>query len=130
MKKVLCKTIDLYPSDFKCDIIITENYKYLDKLGVERYGLAEDAEPIRPDSCTTFITGINSHLKGRTIFVICLGSFRERVIVHEILHLLYQCSKEIGWEMGTESQEWQCLMLDYIYNQIVDKKGYNEAFKD
>lgn len=130
MKKTYCKTINLFPSDFKCDVVITENFKFLDNLGLERYGLAEDVDPIRPDSCTAVITGINSQLKGKTVFVICLRTFEERIIVHEILHLLYQCSREIGWEMGADSQEWQCLMLDYIFAQITDRKGYNATFTD
>lgn len=128
---MLVKTIRLHPSQFECDIIVTETSEGLKELSMKRYGMVEEQDVIHINECSYIYTGINSDLKGIKRFVICIESLDDiRVVVHESLHLLWQYGEATKCKITTETQEWQCIFFEDIIDQILDKTGYSEAFRD
>lgn len=120
------KTIKLLPTDFYLDVWVGGSVATLAKAFAKRYGASVEyyKEDMGINSLSTINTTNESELKGHTRFVMILQRKNNKVIVHEILHLLWHMNKRIGLEMSFESQEWQACMFDYVYAEIIDKYGY------
>lgn len=121
------KVINLYPSEFKLDVIISKTAsEELTVYARNRYGMPDTSKPLHPDECALFYTGHDSPLNGEKRFVICLSELSDRIIFHEIVHLMWQYCEETGSEMSTNTQEWQAIMFERVFVEIQDIKGYKK----
>lgn len=121
------KTIRIYPSIWEMDIVIGGTKKQLETYSEQRYGLKED--PITHNECITITSSKESELKGKTQFCICLKSLKDKgILVHEIVHLIWHIGESIGYKIVYDSQEWQAVLFEYIYNEILNHEGY-EIYK-
>ena len=119
------KTIRIYPSDWELDIIIGGTKKQLENYSEQRYGLKDD--PITHNECNTIASSKESELKGKTQFCICLKSLQNKgIVVHEIVHVIWHIGESIGYKIVYDSQEWQAILFEYIFNEIVKADGYKE----
>lgn len=67
-----------------------------------------------------------SELKGRTQIVVQLYSFDAGIIVHEMNHALWHYANNCGLEMNFDSQEWQTIQLEYLFNRCKSKKNFTK----
>lgn len=116
------KTIRIYPSEWDLDVIVGGTKKDLENISKKRYGLTYDF-PVH-NECTSIDSSKDSELKGRRGVVIILKSFNKAIIVHEIIHAIWHLSMYIGLEICYESNEWQALLAEYLFDEITNKEGY------
>ena len=120
------KEIRLYPTEFTLDIYITEDASLLTEIFENRYGADEDfILTLDTDICLSFETDIGSELRGHKAFVIILKKLEPYIVVHELIHLMWQLNETINIEMNKDSQEWQALFMEYLTNEIL-KDDYDE----
>ena len=86
----------------KHDINIKENFNYLD------------------GSQTT----ITDHKTGEVYIYVILFDKAPQVIAHEIVHLIWDLSRESGIEINSNSEEWQAYLMGYLMAEILDFDSY------
>jgi len=122
------KTFKLYPSEFSLDIWIGEVSEitpyYLDFYGFINPS-CEDRK-IENNECAIIYAGHGSKAKGEKRIVIKLESLSNLgIVVHEAIHALFDYSKLIGTKLEHDTTEWNALMGEYIFNEIM-KDNYEE----
>ena len=50
----------------------------------------------------------------------------KKVVVHELIHALWHIADYIGYKLTYETQEWQAILFEYLYSEVLDKNGYTE----
>ena len=124
------KTIELLPSPWKLDVIVTSSRKKAINYQVKTYGLKKallKEEKQHLNTVSTIISGAKTSRKGETRIVLILDSKANKgVVVHELMHVMWHMSKRSGTEMNYESQEWQALMIEHLFNKVTSRKGYKK----
>lgn len=125
-RSIYFQEIDLLPSLWKLDVWVGGTSKDLAVLFNKRYGASVEYynEEYHPDRCMTVSSTNDSELKGRTQIVVQLYSFDVGVVLHEINHAVWHFSKASGVEINHDSQEWQTLMLEYLFEKARHRKNY------
>lgn len=119
------KTIRIYPSVWTLDVILSSKKKEYEIISQKRYGLVNDN--INFNECNSIDTGKDCELKGRRIIVVSFKNLKDKsTIVHELIHVLWHASQYIGYSMTYDSQEWQALLFEYLYKEVLDKNGYKD----
>jgi len=122
------KTIRLQPSVWKLDVIVTKSEKKAIKHQVKKYGLKKPILEEEKQHLNT-VTTVYYKKKGKPTarVLMILESLEPGLVVHELTHVLWQYSKRAGVEVNFESQEWQALMMESLFNQVIDEKGYKKV---
>ena len=123
---MILKTIPLIPTEFDLDVWVCNDESKLIKRFKKRYGgtKSEYYDIVTANCMLRFDSSEDSEMKGKTVFVMILQELKDHVIVHEIVHLLWQMNERIGIEMNANSQEWQAYMSDYVFSSIMAIKSY------
>ena len=117
------KEIKIQPSLWTLDVIVGGSQKKVNKFCKKRYGINDYAEA--KNECSIVDTHKKSQLKGARRIVIIMESLKDkRCVVHELIHAMWMLAKGIGYEMNYNTQEWQAVLFEYLYAEILDKKGY------
>ena len=58
--------------------------------------------------------------------VVTLASKDIVTLVHELVHVLWHASSQIGFEMEWESQEWQALLFENLFIEAKNFKSYKK----
>jgi hypothetical protein len=126
------KEIKLLPSQWTMDVVecANEDYEKLDVWMSKRYGIPmcelDDGHNI--NAVHSIESSPKSPLKGRRLILLALNDLNDDgVLVHELLHVLWHHAKHVGYNMDYESQEWQAIMIEYIFNEVKDKKGWKRV---
>lgn len=122
------KEIKILPSLWTLDVLIVEDEKDAIKFQVERYGIRKrhvDTEK-NINSVTTMVSSKKSILKGETRIILILENLQcLKTIVHELVHVLWHFGRETGSEITFHSQEWQAILMEYLFDQVL-KENYTE----
>jgi len=122
------REIDIQPTMWKLDVIVTKNMdrKACDFMS-KRYGANWESyyNDASTDSVCTIHGTESSELGSRTRFVMILrGLSEKKIIVHELIHVLYRLEEHIGMEINANSQEWQALMMEYLFDETCKVEKY------
>jgi hypothetical protein len=122
----LIKEIKLLPTHFTADIWVCSNLDNLAKHFNQRYGASIEyyKDEISSNQCWTLAGTPKSELKGEKRIVMNVNSFDLGTIVHEVNHVVYHLGKICQLETTYNSQEWVSYMLEYIFNQCIEKETY------
>ena len=118
------KEIKLQPSLWTLDVIVGGSQKKVNKFCKKRYGI-NDYVDSENDECSEVTTHKKSELKGKRRIVIIIKSLKDkRAVVHELIHAMWMFAKAIGYDMNYDTQEWQAVLFEYLYDEILNKEGY------
>lgn len=125
------KEIRLYPSDFSLDVIEAsmENHDLAVEFMQYRYGMTEETlgDTRLYDMCTAIEPGKKNKVKNEIRIVVMLNNLnRADILVHELIHALYRLEDIMGLEIHVDSQEWQALMMEYMFKETYTEKGWKE----
>lgn len=129
---ILFREVRLHPTKWSLDVFVAP-YKDFDKLGQimsKRYG-AEPSHYTEEMFQGNYVCHVEStdksEMKGECRIMMQLRSFNPAVIVHESYHVLWRMQHLIKTEVNFDSQEWGAIMMEYLYENITDKKSYQEV---
>lgn len=128
---IIHREIRYYPSLWKLDVFVL-SYKDREKLSDifhKKYGASKDyyLDEIDFKPCVITIDSTNwSELKGERRIVMILYNRNLSIIVHEIVHAVWHYSNGSKCAINHESQEWQALLTEYLFDEIRDFKEYKE----
>lgn len=120
------KQIKLIPSEFILDVWIGRNYDVLNKYN-KFYNLTGEDMIGKTENWVDTIYFLPKNGKRNTTRI-CLkitSLQNKKVLVHEIIHILWHLSTVVGYKMVNDSQEWQAVLADWIYTEIL-KNNYGE----
>lgn len=121
--------VKIKPSQWSLDVY-TGKIKDLPSVFQKRYGgkKSEFLDLTEGSECfvTTCRSTKSSKAKGETRIVIVIPkeSYKDYILVHELMHVLWYYSKYCGVEMNHGSQEWQAVLTEYLFRKI--KKIYKK----
>lgn len=129
------KEVSFPPSTWKMDVYVYQEIKEFEQESIakffsNRYGssvdhykewLEEDAGPFVAHISSTK----ESELKGYTRIVL-FHDGSDITIVHELTHALWRYAKLSGCEMNYKSQEWQAILMEYLFKEVQQEEGYNQ----
>ena len=119
------KVIRIYPSVWDLDVIVGGTQKELEEISKKRYGLTYNF--LQHNECTSIDSAINSELKGRRGVVVTIKNTTDKLtIVHEIVHAIWHIADYIGYKITYDTQEWQAILFEYIFDEITKKEGYQD----
>lgn len=119
MAKLKFKEIQLFPTEFYLDVLVTHQEKIALEFLQERYldVPLEDKEQIL-DTVRVLPLGRSINLCEPRI-VLTLSNIKDKaVLAHEIVHIIWALSDIVGFEMNTNSQEWQAHMMSFLFREI------------
>ena len=119
MSKLYFKEIPLYPTNYTLDVIVTQN-----KAKAIKFMKPELCRYQVLDTVRTIASGNGSVLKGEIRIVLILETFDPAILVHELVHVLYRLSDRTGIELNQDSQEWQAIAMERLYNEALERKTY------
>lgn len=122
----LLKTIPLYPTEFRVDVWICDDKDKLCNHFHKRYGASIEyyEGDVTPNQVAVLNATDKSELKGETIIVMNVTSFKMPVIVHELNHVFYHLCKILLMDMTYDNQEWHSYMLEYLYSNCQDDGSF------
>lgn len=122
----LIKEIKLLPTHFTVDVWVCSDLDNLAKHFNQRYGASLEyyKDEISPNQVWTLRATPKSELKGEKRIVMNVNSFDLGTIVHEVNHIVYHLAKLCQLETSYNSQEWVSYMLEYVFNQCIDKESF------
>lgn len=126
MSKLYFKEIPLYPTNYTLDVIVTQNKAKAIKFMKHRYHVKKHKLKRYQvlDTVRTIASGHESILKGEIRIVLILETFDPAILVHELVHVLYRLSDRTGIELNQDSQEWQAIAMERLYNEALERKTY------
>ena len=105
------------------DVIVSKNIQLVNRFCKHRYGINDYWDG--KNECCTVQSGKDSEVKGHKRIVIVLESLNDKgIIVHELIHAIWYASKQIGYEMNYDSQEWQAVLFEYLFTEVTNRKDY------
>ena len=129
------KEVKLTPTLFDLDVfIVSDRYnhnaitksdrKSLSKILHIKYGgnyeyWFENSETI--NEVFTTRSHKKSYFKGELRIVLIINP-SIKVLVHEVIHILWNLAKATSLDMNYDSQEWQAIMYEYIFTEIKEFK--------
>lgn len=129
------KELKLTPTLFDLDVfIVGDRYNYnaitksdrktLATILQQKYGGGyeywfENSETV--NEVFTTISNKSSEFKGERRIVLIMNP-SIKVLVHELVHVLWHLAKATSLDMSYDSQEWQAIMFEYIFTEIRDFK--------
>lgn len=120
---ILFKEISIQPSKWHLDIIVCKDKKETEQFYKDRYGIPDPE--VGENECASIDSAKKGQLKGEHRIVIHLMSLSNKsIIVHELIHALWYTSKAIGYEMNYDSQEWQAVLFEYLFREVINRKDY------
>lgn len=126
------KEIPLTPSLWTLDVIIGKDREEVMKFTMDRYDMKEsefvDAQLI--NTVSWLKSGKKSILKGEQRIVLTLGSLNERILVHELVHVLWYYGDRTGSEITVDTQEWQAIFFEWLYVECLKKETYKSIKKN
>lgn len=125
---ILFKEIKIQPSVWHLDIIVCANPEKIGKFLNKRYGIPiHELYDKHILDCTTVIEGMKgSDIGEEKRVVVTLASKDIVTLVHELVHVLWHASSQIGFEMEWESQEWQALLFENLFIEAKNFKSYKK----
>lgn len=133
------KEIRIQPSNWMLDVYLYTDIEEFDNPELhehfsKRYGASADyyrewlTDGTGPGSFVTNIGSTNeSELNGHNRIVMTYSG-EDNVLVHELLHVLWRYAKLSGCEMNYDTQEWQAILFEYLYDQVKNSKGFMKIF--
>jgi len=124
---ILFKEIKLLPSLWILDVYVTKDIEKLSKIYQERYAICGcEADNSEENEVFSIESGKKTKLNGEKRIVLCLGSLKDKsILVHELIHVLWHYGKITGSKIIDESQEWQAIFVEWLYNEIL-KDNYKK----
>lgn len=120
---ILFKEISIQPSRWHLDIIVSKSKPSINKFCKQRYGVDNYYDGV--NECSHVESDKDSELKGYKRIVVILESLNNKsIIAHELIHALWFSAKAIGYEMNYDSQEWQAVLFEYLFNEVTNRKDY------
>ena len=121
------KSIKLHPSDFKLDVWVGDTLEvasyYLDYYG---FSINRTEGNIGNNECALIYSSDKSKAGGEKRIAIKLVSLDDvGIVVHEMIHSLFEFSNVVNTELKYDTTEWNALMGEYIFNEIM-KNNYEE----
>jgi len=117
------KIIRLYPSIFHLDVLLGGTQKELNAALLNLYGF-ENEEEFGRDWVHTIVSKKDSHFKSQIRIVLVLEKLDLVTVVHEVSHILWHTANVVKYEISYETREWQAVLTEYIFAEVVDKNGY------
>jgi hypothetical protein len=125
------KEIKLLPSQWTMDVVecAKEDFERLDIWMHKRYGLPTcELVGQNINAVHSIKSSSKSILKGKKLILLAVNDLNDDgVLVHELIHALWYHAEHVGYEMHYETQEWQAIMFEYMFNEIKDKKGWKKV---
>jgi hypothetical protein len=133
--KIRFKRIQLAPSEFELDVWIVDEprragneiteiiKRSLSIKMSEEYGMPHQYyyDELLPDcNYVTAHSGIRKGMSGGTTRILMVINPDLQILVHELVHVLWYLSEHAKVKLTYESQEWQALMTDYLFNEIYE----------
>lgn len=110
---------------FYLDVILGGTRKELDSALDHLYGF-ENQEEFGMDWVHTIVSKKGSFFNGSIRVVLVLERLDLITIVHEVSHILWHSANLIGYQMSYETREWQAVLTEYLFSEIIDKNGYEK----
>lgn len=126
------KEIRVYPSDFIMDVVEApkEDSKEMIEFLKERYSINTDEffdSHQTWDFCATIEPGTKNKVKNQIRVLLCVDNLdRADIVVHELVHALYRISDFLQLEVHYDSQEWQAVLMEFLFKEIYTVKGWKE----
>jgi hypothetical protein len=125
------KVIELLPSNWTMDIVecAEEDWERLDIWMHKRYGIPmHNLDGQNLNACHSIESSVKSPLKGLKLILLTIKDINDdKVLVHELLHALWHHAQYVGYEMTFDTQEWQAIMLEYMFTKAKEKKGWKKV---
>jgi len=131
LKQGYFKQVPLLPSMFYLDVWVCNNSQKLCEHFAKRYGGSVERyqEDYYPDMVTRIYSSKDSELKGTTRIVLVMEDFDNKVIAHELIHVMWHFAEECNLEMNYNSQEWQAILFEYLFTQCQFDNSFTQLPK-
>lgn len=124
------KQIRIYPSNWTLDVYIAANHdkRRLSEIFHKKYGASVDYyyEEIVGNQVMSIQSTDLSESQGKLEIVMILCQQRLDVIVHELIHVIWHYSNNCGVEMTYQSQEWQAVLFEYLFEEVREFNTYKK----
>lgn len=116
----MLKTIKLLPTSWSVDIWLYEKKGELAKKFHKRYGASIEhyEEEYLQDAVFVLSSTKKSELKGVSQIVCIVTDKREKVLLHELNHVVYSLFFQIGISDYPTNQEWHSYYLEYLFEEV------------
>lgn len=115
------KEIELSPTDLVLDVYYGKQ-KHFAKESTKRYGFDINADS-RKDYIA-YVTDVWGKRKSeigkrfRILLYLPVNNYKESILVHELIHILHHLCQNSGISVNYESQEWEALMTEHLFEKI------------
>jgi len=117
------KVIRLVPANWHLDVFLGGTKDERNELMLSLFGIPDEL-PNADDYVHVMQSTKRAQYKGHKRIILVVEKLDAKVVVHEMMHVLWRANVLIGYEMNYESQEWQATFMEYLFVEIMDKKGY------
>ncbi|MDA3900052.1 MAG: hypothetical protein PF637_05985 [Spirochaetes bacterium] len=121
MKQVRQKIVPLLPTDSNLYIYKCDNRSRLKKAIKKEFNFEIDM-----DSLIGCVYNLTRVVKGKGEFVtlMILLDDSPAIVAHEAVHVVHNMNSNFSLETSSEATEWCAYMIEYIVQNVLDKKGY------
>lgn len=122
---VLFTQLTVPMTEYKIDVFVGGTLEERRIIQKNRYGLSDDNVNVSSlDECCTIDSGQDSIVGCTTRFVVGLKTLYDiPVLIHELFHLMFHISKEIGdFELSNQSYAWASPMIEQIARDVLNAK--------
>jgi len=122
------KEIPLKPSLWTLDVVIGKNEQEVRTFTSQRYQIPEyDFKDYQVVNTVTWLeSGKDSILKGEKRILLTLQSFNKRILVHELVHVLWYYGDRTGCDIVRDTQEWQAIFVEWLFVEVLKKHNYEK----
>jgi hypothetical protein len=126
IKTINTKSIRIAPSVWYLDVLegeydnrmkyLNDNYETEDFIPLDREG--------------DFVTCLYSKNRDDNQYrlILSIDSVEDHItVVHEIVHIIHTWAKETMTDLSYDSQEWQALLSEYLFEKITSKDDYKKV---
>jgi len=115
--------VPILPSEWVLDVYVGLNENIPGEF-IHRYGGSACEYSDLAVGSKMFVTDVRSTIDsvigGDTRIVLCIegDSYSDKILVHELLHVLWRYGKLSGCSVTDETQEWQSVLLEYLFEKV------------
>jgi hypothetical protein len=126
--KVNYQNIRLAPTHWTLDVWVCNNKENLLRAFNKRYGASVEyyRDWLTMNQVCNISSIKKSEGKGENYIILNVTSLNTQVLVHEIIHVIFQMNKKTHIDICDDSQEWVAYMTDYLFEYIRNPKNYKE----
>ena len=116
--------IKLLPSQFTLDVY-KGSLKGIPKAFSKKYGGKKSSYlDLTEPGYDAFVVDIHSTkdstigVDTRIVLVLDENNYSDVLLVHELIHVLWHYARIVGLNMSYESQEWQAITFEYLFEEV------------